>query len=1141
MANYFESGIGKATLHHQSEDYVELGRRAASEALSQIKQFQPCLAIVFISSELNIPEITEGVKSVLGECPMIGTGTAGAIANGFASNSVVVSVLASPHIRVRIGVGQNVSRSFQTAVSEALSDADINKYFEYLHPQHQMLRMVSGGTSGTSPVLLIVFSPGTTTSKFSYSHDIHSILRKSSANRIPIFGGSSSDSFNYGPNHQIINNRVLSDAMVLAFLETDILFGLGMAHGFIPTKKQVMVTSASGHIIHEFDKRPATDVYAELLKMSSLQIKKEFKVGVPPFNQLPFGSLDMYGNSILHVPEKLLEDGSIQFAHVIENSRVMNLMKAKKEDALNAGVSAYDKAVLHGGLSKPSFIIMLSCALRMKDQGDQEDLKRVQKHTNLPLCGFYTYGEKGVLDDGLLVYNNHSISTLVFSDELNPIASLVSKNKKVYEKFNHELEKKALQIKSISKINEVIHNANDVGQLLTSLTSELSIFFPWAYGAFYLSEGQKGELALASAIDFEKFSGKILIDEEPPGSFYISLGSHEKSFGAMVLKFKDITMVPNEEDTLLAKTIGKMVANGLHQIELDGHLAVKLQQLEILNQIGHELSKTEGNGLQSENILKHIKSSLKLSFVSLWFIDRTHKLLTKEAINIDKGIKIGQVEKKNDERLARWQVEYGKPLFYTNEPGAICPVQLVAPFNFSFVSIPIILKGELRGILNLFSDRQYKWSLQTERLFENMEFLQNISTQIAMFIENRSLLKHATFNKEIHHRVKNNLQNIASLLRMQRRRLDSVSADQALSDSIARIMSIAMVHDTLSQGEIGLVDIHQLMSSIIKFCESEVSNKITITLDVSSTLSMIPSREATALSLVVNELVLNAIQHGIKEKVNGKLKIMVEQKNDISVTIIDNGPGLPDSFNAKKDGNLGLTIVQTLVKDELKGHFEMDGSAGTRAYICFPPPKPSYHLQKYRKESEIKTNKTNSKSRVGWIRNKFGGGKITKESSLKDKVILVVDDEADILETVEEELDMCIVHKAQDYDTAVQYMSGYIYDIVILDIMGVDGFKLLKDAVNRGFPAIMLTAHALTPEALKKSIKLGAVFFLPKEKLFELKEFLEIIVLKKGESSWSYLFDKFGKYFDKRFGPNWKEKDKIFKELEKSIGKYERD
>ena len=106
---------------------------------------------------------------------------------------------------------------------------------------------------------------------------------------------------------------------------------------------------------------------------------------------------------------------------------------------------------------------------------------------------------------------------------------------------------------------------------------------------------------------------------------------------------------------------------------------------------------------------------------------------------------------------------------------------------------------------------------------------------------------------------------------------------------------------------------------------------------------------------------------------------------------------------------------------------------------------------------------------------------MTAESPLKDKLLLVVDDEPDVLETVEEELDMCMIHKATDYDTALQYLLSYTYDIVILDIMGVNGFELLKNAVSRGFPTVMLTAHALSAESLKKSIKLGAVSFLPKE------------------------------------------------------------
>lgn len=159
------------------------------------------------------------------------------------------------------------------------------------------------------------------------------------------------------------------------------------------------------------------------------------------------------------------------------------------------------------------------------------------------------------------------------------------------------------------------------------------------------------------------------------------------------------------------------------------------------------------------------------------------------------------------------------------------------------------------------------------------------------------------------------------------------------------------------------------------------------------------------------------------------------------------------------------------------------------------------------------------------------------ESVLNEKMVLVVDDEPDILEIVADELDMCIVHKAADYDSALQRLLGYTYDIVILDIMGVNGFELLKTSVSRGFPTVMLTAHALTPEALKKSIKLGAVSFLPKEEISNLRSFLEDVVLGTKKQVWQRLFDRLGGFFNKRFGPDWKERDKFFKEFEDELKK----
>jgi DNA-binding response OmpR family regulator len=161
---------------------------------------------------------------------------------------------------------------------------------------------------------------------------------------------------------------------------------------------------------------------------------------------------------------------------------------------------------------------------------------------------------------------------------------------------------------------------------------------------------------------------------------------------------------------------------------------------------------------------------------------------------------------------------------------------------------------------------------------------------------------------------------------------------------------------------------------------------------------------------------------------------------------------------------------------------------------------------------------------------------MNSENPLNGKRILVVDDEPDVLETLKEILDMCVVHQAADYDAAIEFMSTQSYDAVILDIQGVNGFELLRHAVLKDFPALMLTAHAATPESLKKSIELGAAAFLPKEYITELKELLEEVVSGGGKRFWwMKSLDRTDDFFSKRFGTDWKEQDAFFKEFHESL------
>jgi len=155
---------------------------------------------------------------------------------------------------------------------------------------------------------------------------------------------------------------------------------------------------------------------------------------------------------------------------------------------------------------------------------------------------------------------------------------------------------------------------------------------------------------------------------------------------------------------------------------------------------------------------------------------------------------------------------------------------------------------------------------------------------------------------------------------------------------------------------------------------------------------------------------------------------------------------------------------------------------------------------------------------------------VKQEELLTGKKILVVDDEPDISDTVEELLPMCEVVKASTFEEAKRLLETQDFDIAILDIMGVDGYELLKIAKKKNIIAVMLTAHSLTVQDTKKSFELGAASFIPKDKIMDIAVFLTDILegQKKGKRFWWRWLDRFADYYDRRFGPNWQEKDKDF-------------
>jgi len=147
---------------------------------------------------------------------------------------------------------------------------------------------------------------------------------------------------------------------------------------------------------------------------------------------------------------------------------------------------------------------------------------------------------------------------------------------------------------------------------------------------------------------------------------------------------------------------------------------------------------------------------------------------------------------------------------------------------------------------------------------------------------------------------------------------------------------------------------------------------------------------------------------------------------------------------------------------------------------------------------------------------------------LEGKRILAADDEPDVLEVIKEQLPQCQVTTASNYQEALHHIVNENFDLVVLDIMGINGFALLEECRKRGLFASVLTAHAVSVDSLNRSIKLGAVSFLPKDELARLPELVAEILedLSQGRTHWKKLFQRLGPYFKDRLGVVWEDLEK---------------
>jgi two-component sensor histidine kinase len=216
----------------------------------------------------------------------------------------------------------------------------------------------------------------------------------------------------------------------------------------------------------------------------------------------------------------------------------------------------------------------------------------------------------------------------------------------------------------------------------------------------------------------------------------------------------------------------------------------------------------------------------------------------------------------------------------------------------------------------------------------------------------RALMTKDATIREIHHRVKNNLQTVAALLRLQARRVDLPEARMALQESVRRVASIALVHETLSMSSEEAVEFDGIVDRVATAATEVAATNFTVKMRREGTFGVLPAEIATSLVMVLNELLINAVEHGFpapdeegpmaldapREEVGEVVVSAHRFRKQLHVTVADNGQGLPEGFVADSNGRLGLQIVRALATGELRGTIELRNRAvgGTEAVLVVP-------------------------------------------------------------------------------------------------------------------------------------------------------------------------------------------------------------
>jgi signal transduction protein with GAF and PtsI domain len=383
-----------------------------------------------------------------------------------------------------------------------------------------------------------------------------------------------------------------------------------------------------------------------------------------------------------------------------------------------------------------------------------------------------------------------------------------------------------------------------------------------------------------------------------------------------------------EEEVELLSFIGDLAAGALEKAMLHDRMQRQIEELSTLAEVSEAITSPLYLEEMLDLVVEMAAQLMGVQAASLMLLNEQDELVTHAAhglpgpdgerggLPLGEGIR-GRVAETGHPAAVEdlWEAaDYAAP--HLAEREGLC----------SLLSVPLQVRERVIGVLNGYTREPRAFTPQEIDLFLTL------ANQTALAIENARLVVNTAVVREMHHRVKNNLQTIAMLLRLQLGE-PTVDAQEALRASINRILSIAAVHDLLSERGFRMVDVKEVLQQV---AQTVMQNRLHLPGELKVTVEgdevALPSREATALTLTVNELVQNAMKHAFVGRKRGCIAIRLERRPlAYQVTVADNGVGWAEEG---EPSGLGLQIVETLVAQDLGGELTIETTEqGTRAVV----------------------------------------------------------------------------------------------------------------------------------------------------------------------------------------------------------------